>query len=90
METFGILENWLLAPQSRMPGKLRSSVLSVVNLKVFSITCNTTYKNIQYTTLLKLLAILTTLTVYYVFVFLLHTRNEKKGRTTYYICTLGP
>ena len=57
--------------------------------------CNTTYKNIQYTTLLTLLALLAT-QYYIAFSFpFTHTerkekKNEKEGKeTTYYICTLG-
>ena len=71
----------------------------VSNIYIFFI-CNTTYKNIQYTTLLTLLAQLTTQD-YITFSFpFTHTKreknekklekNEKEGKdTTYYICILG-
>ena len=61
--------------------------------------CNTTYKDILYTTLLTLLALLTT--QYYDITFsfpFTHTEREKNEKeknekeekeTTYYICTLG-
>ena len=68
-----------------------------IYIYIFIFTCKTTYKDIQYATLLILLALLTT--QYYItfsFTFA-HTQQEKKGernkrkgkgRTTYYICAL--
>ena len=50
------------------------------------IICNTTYKKIQYTTLLTLLALITTK---HCITFLFFFCTHRTRRTTYYICTLG-